>query len=173
MDETEAHKVRLQVHLVGNRQWNPYSKGKYLFELVEHKKFSTSELVELCGGDTADINQSIEAYKDMEEYYRPQLEDNNEFDPSRFSAFRELQKPKIKESLDQHGYDEADFSKWVIDRKIDPLNSVRDLPRMLARSDIRKVFLKSGARQARRMLDAPDLGTQLRDASLSVRFEMS
>jgi len=166
MDELEAHKIRLQVHLVGNRQWNPYSKGKYLHELVEDYNMSMSELIALCGGDAADIHQSMDAYRDMEEHYRPQLEDDSDFDPHRFSAFRELQRPKVKETLNQHGYTLKDFAKWVIDKKIDPLSTVRDLPKILGRFDARKTFLRAGGREARKMLDAPDLDTHLRQASL-------
>ena len=166
MDDMAAHKVRLQVHLVGNRQWNPYSKGKYLYELVEDHKLPISDLIALCGGDAADIHQSIDAYRDMEDHYRPLLQDDSDFDPSRFSAFRELQKSKIKEALYENDFSEKDFSKWVMERKIDPLNTVRDLPKILAKPEARKAFFKSGAREARKMLDAPDLDTHLREASL-------
>ena len=167
MDEMEAHKVRLQVHLVGNRQWNPYSKGKYLYELVETQKLAISELIELCGGDAADIHQSIDAYRDMEQHYRPQLEDDSDFDPQRFSAFRELQRPKIKEALYDHDFTETDFAKWVIDQKINPLNTVRDLPKILAKPEAKRTFLRADAREARKMLDAPSLDAHLREASLT------
>ena len=33
MEDMEAHKIRLQIHLVGNRPWDPYSKAKYIHEL--------------------------------------------------------------------------------------------------------------------------------------------
>ena len=33
MDEASVHAIRLQVHLVGPRPWDPYSKAKYLYEL--------------------------------------------------------------------------------------------------------------------------------------------
>ena len=65
MDAMEAHKVRLQVHLVGNRPWNPYSKAQYLYELREHHKMSMAELVAFCGGDRRDVEESTAAYRDM------------------------------------------------------------------------------------------------------------
>ena len=137
-----------------------------MYELVEDHKLPISELISLCGGDAADVHQSINAYRDMENHYRPLLQDDSDFDPSRFSAFRELQKPKIKEALYKNKFSEKDFSRWVMERKIDPLNTVRDLPKILEKPEARKAFFKSGAREARKMLDAPGLDTHLREATL-------
>ena len=33
IDEASVHAIRLQIHLVGTRPWDPYSKAKYLYEL--------------------------------------------------------------------------------------------------------------------------------------------
>ena len=70
MEDMEAHKIRLQVHLVGNRPWDPYSKAKYLHELREVHKMPMSELVDFCGGSKRDVQESLDAYCDMEAYYR-------------------------------------------------------------------------------------------------------
>ena len=168
MDEDEAHKIRLQVHLVGNRPWDAYSKAKYLHELVEEYKMPIGELVSYCGGSRSDVLQSINAYLDMESHYRPVIEDIDEpFDPSRFSAFVELQKPGIKQALFQAGYSEKEFSQWVDARKLYPLSSVRRLPQILDNPDARRVFLREGARAAITTLDAPDLDTRLRESDIS------
>ena len=168
MDEEEAHKIRLQVHLVGNRPWDAYSKGKYLHELAEDYKMPMSELVSYCGGSRSDVQQSINAYLDMETHYRPVIEDvDGDFDPSRFSAFVELQKPGIKQAIFQAGFSEKDFSSWVDDRKLFPLNSVRRLPHILDNPESRSVFLREGARAAIKVLDAPDLDTRLRESDIS------
>ena len=168
MDEEEAHKIRLQVHLVGNRPWDPYSKAKYLRELVEDYKMPIGELVSYCGGSRNDVLQSIKAYVDMETHYRPMIDDvDGDFDPSRFSAFAELQKPGIKQALFQAGFSESDFSRWVDDRKLFPLNSVRRLPQILDNPESRRVFLREGAGAAINMLDAPDLDTRLRESNIS------
>ncbi len=168
MDEDEAHKIRLQVHLVGNRPWDAYSKAKYLHELVEEYKMPIAELVSYCGGSRSDVRQSINAYLDMESHYRPVIEDIDEsFDPSRFSAFVELQKPGIKQALFQAGYSEKEFSQWVDARKLYPLSSVRRLPQILDNPDARRVFLREGARAAITTLDAPDLDTRLRESDIS------
>ena len=168
MDDEEAHKIRLQVHLVGNRPWDAYSKAKYLHELVEDYKMPMGELVSYCGGSRNDVQQSINAYVDMETHYRPVTDDvDGDFDPSRFSAFVELQKPGIKQAIFRSGFSESDFSRWVDERKLFPLNSVRRLPQILDNPEARRVFLGDGARAAINTLDAPDLDTRLREANIS------
>ena len=168
MDEEEAHKIRLQVHLVGNRPWDAYSKAKYLHELVQDYKMPMAELVSYCGGSKSDVLQSINAYVDMETHYRPMIDDiDSEFDPSRFSAFVELQKPGIKQAIFQAGFNEGDFSRWVDNRKLFPLNSVRKLPQILDNPESKRVFLHDDARAAIKTLDAPDLDTSLREANIS------
>ena len=168
MEEEEAHKIRLQVHLVGNRPWEAYSKAKYLHELVEEYKMPINELVNYCGGSRNDVLQSINAYVDMETHYRPLIGDvDGAFDPSRFSAFVELQKPGIKHAIFQSGFSERDFSQWVATRKLFPLSSVRRLPKILDNPEATRVFLREGARAATNILDAPDLDTRLRESNLS------
>ena len=169
IDDEETHRIRLQVHLVGNRPWDAYSKAKYLHELVEDYKMPLSELVDYCGGSQNDVRQSIAAYRDMEAHYRPVVEadPSNLFNPSRFSAFVELQKPGVKPSLYEAGYDEKDFSEWIDSRKLAPLATVRKLPQILSNPDARRVFLRDGARSAIKELDAPDLDTKLREANVS------
>ena len=93
IDEASIHAIRLQVHLVGPRPWDPYSKAKYLYELrtQEHLPFAT--LVDYCGGRQTEVVESINAYSEMEQYYRPVAGDDGAFDTTRFSGFVELQKP--------------------------------------------------------------------------------
>ncbi len=168
MEEEEAHQIRLQVHLVGNRPWDAYSKAKYLRELVDDYKMPMGELVSYCGGSRTDVLQSINAYLDMETHYRSVIDGiDGDFDPSRFSAFVELQKPGIKQAIFKSGFSERDFSRWVDDRKLFPLNSVRRLPQILDNPEARRVFLREGARAAINTLDAPDLDTRLREANIS------
>ena len=104
----------------------------------------------------------------MENHYRPVIDGiDGDFDPSRFSAFVELQKPGIKQAIYKAGFSESDFSRWVDERKLFPLNSVRRLPQILDSPEARRVFLREGARAGINTLDAPDLDTQLREANIS------
>ena len=126
-----------------------------------------SELVDFCGGSKRDIKQSLDAYHDMEIHYRPVLDEDGDFDPSRFSAFVELQKPGIRDAIFNAGYDEKEFSQWVDNRNISPLNTVRRLPQILKNGEAKRTFLLEGAREAIKKLDSPDLDTKLREASIS------
>ena len=77
------------------------------------------------------------------------------FDPTRYSAFREMQ--RIKNDLYDAGKDETDFSRWLHNGLIHPLNTVRDIPKILKNKEATNVFLKDGAREATKYLDAVEI----------------
>lgn len=166
INEGAVHAIRLQVHLVGPRPWDPYSKAKYLHELrtQEHLPFAT--IVDYCGGRQAEVTESINAYEDMEKYYRPLLDDDGTFDTTRFSGFVELQKPGIKQAVLAAGFELSDFAKWIHDGTLYPLQKVRVLPRILKHEKARQAFLKQGARAAEALLEKPDLNKSLQEADI-------
>lgn len=166
IDDAAVHAIRLQIHLVGTRPWDPYSKAKYLHELrtQEHLPFST--IVDYCGGRQAEVVESINAYEDMERFYRPVVGDDGDFDPTRFSGFVELQKPGIKQAIAAANFDLFDFSRWIADNKLFPLQKVRVLPRILRNERAREIFLRQGARPAEAVLERPDLTRTLQEAEI-------
>jgi hypothetical protein len=166
LSEDRVDAIRLQVHLVGPRAWDPYSKAKYLHYLRTQELQPFERIIDFCGGGKREVQESIQAYSDMEKYYRP-LVDEGKYDLTRFSGFVELQKPKVKEAVFAHGFSTGEFAQWIHDRKIDPLSTVRQLPAVLADAKARQVFLKQGMRKAIAALDRPDLEVQLGQASLS------
>jgi hypothetical protein len=166
LSEEDVDAIRLQTHLVGPRPWDPYSKAKYLHYLRNREHMPFSKLVDYCGGSQKMVKESIDAFTEMEKYYRPLLQDESEFDPRRFSGFVELQKPGIKASILQAGFTFEDFAKWIHERKIDKLAEVRWLPLILKDSKAREVFLKQGAAQANATLERPDVSKTLKDAGL-------
>src|SRR5204863_8997708 len=121
--------------------WDAYSKAKYLTFLRNKEHFPFSKLVDYCGGSKKAVKESIDAFMDMEAYYRPLCESEGDFDPRRFSGFVELQKNNVKTALVQEGYDVSHFARWIFDRKIDPLATVRDLPKILKTPKAKEVFL--------------------------------
>jgi len=157
--------IRLQVHLVGPRAWDPYSKAKYLHQLRTQQLLSFDRIVDFCGGNRREVQEAIQAYADMEKHYRPLVDEGN-FDITRFSGFVEYQKPKVKDAVFQHGYSIIDFARWVHEKKIDPLNTVRQIPAVLSNPRAKDAFLRYGMRKAVKELDRPELGTDLRNASL-------
>lgn len=166
IDDASVHAIRLQVHLVGTRPWDPYSKAKYLYELrsQEHLPFAT--IVDYCGGRQTEVVESINAYSDMEQYYRPVAGDDGDFDTTRFSGFVELQKPGVKQAVSAAGFDLTDFATWIHENKLFPLQKVRVLPRILRNDKAREIFLKQGARKAEAVLEKPDLNRTLQEAEI-------
>lgn len=133
--------IRLQAHLVGPRDWDPYSKGKYLDFLYRENCLTMSQIVDFCGGNRRDVIEYIEAYKLMENHYRP-LCDDNDFDRLKFSAFREVQKIQINNAIVKHGFDMDSFASWVKEDKFNQLQLIRQLPRVLENAKSKEIFLK-------------------------------
>jgi len=173
MSQEEIDAIRLQSHLVGPRPWDPYSKAKYLEYLRNKAHLTFSQIVDYCGGNKREVENYIEAYLTMESQYRPLLESDDQFDPTRFSAFVELEKkPNIKTAIINAGFTLKDFAQWVIDLKLYPLHTVRSLPAVLGNPKSKNIFLKTkgkGAMQkALLVIEAPaSEGILLKDASLS------
>ena len=166
LDEKEIDAIRLQAHLVGPRQWDPYSKAKYLEYLSNSEHLTTDQIIDFCGGQRTEVHRFIDAYNDMETYYRPLLTSDDQFDPTRFSAFVEMQAPRVQEALLTSGYNKTDFARWVNDRVLYPLDRVRRLPAILANPEARSVFLTDGAREAEKILDSPSTVEALADSTL-------
>lgn len=167
IEESGEHAIRLQAHLVGPRPWRPYAKAKYLHSLYTEEKLSINEILDYCGGTARkrEIEDYISAYIDMQDNYMPIL-GKNQPDYSRFSAFAELQKPQIKQSIFRHGYSLEDFAKWVHESKINPTNTVRQLPRILAHPEAKKKFLSHNAREALKVLEVPNANAALKEATI-------
>lgn len=160
--------IRLQAHLVGPRPWDAYSKARYLHELQHKELMSLDRIVALCGGEQRDVTRSIQAYADMEQYYRPLCTDPAEFDPERFSGFVEFQSPKVKEAVLKHKFTGHDFADWIKDKKrIGPLTKIRQLPAVLNHAKAREVFLKSDINEALKALDKPDDDASLQGATIA------
>lgn len=158
--------IRLQAHLVGPRDWDPYSKAKYLHYLRHKEHMAFDRIIDFCGGDRRSIQQYIQAYADMEKHYRPIAGDEN-FDPSRFSAFKEFQSiSTLQEALAANDFGKNDFARWVCDGKFNPIMQVRQLPAVLGNPRALDIFLQHGMKRAIDVLDRPAVGTELAKASL-------
>ncbi len=162
----EIDAIRLQAHLVGPREWDPYSKAKYLNHLRNSQHLTWEQVVDFCGGQSNQARNYVAAYNDMEQYYRAAIESDDQFDATRFSAFVELQRPPVLKALLDNKFDKSDFAVWVHQRLIHPLYTVRSLPAILSDNKARDVFLQDGAQAARRELEAPSSEDVIKDASL-------
>lgn len=159
--------IRLQAHLVGPRAWDPYSKARYLHYLRTFEEMDFGRLADYCGGRRREVEKYIAAYTDMEQFYRPLVNDTD-FDPKQFSSFVEMQAPiKRKQALQKAGYTMTDFCKWVVDDLFNKQEDVRDLPRILANPKAKATFLKDGSRKAKLLLDAAAAGADVSGLGLS------
>ena len=147
LDQNQIHAIRLQSHLVGPREWDPYSKAKYLYYLSVEEKLPMSQIIDFCGGKRNEIMKYIAAYQNMEKYYRPQLSADDEFDQREFSKFLEAETASVKEAL-VNKFSMKDFAKWVINGNIDSANRVRNIPQILNDEEATKVLLRSNLKEA-------------------------
>ena len=124
-----------------------------------------SDLADLCGGSKKAVVENIEAYADMENYYRPLCEEKGgELDPRKFSGFVELQ--KVKAAVAKAGFTEVDFSKWMLDQRFDRLEHVRQLPLILKDPKAKKAFQTKGSKEALKLLESPEMGKLLKGVSV-------
>lgn len=156
LNEDEKDAIRLQSHLVGPREWDPYSKAKYLNYLSNSRNLPMSQIISFCGGNQAEIIKLIEAYNEMETYYRDNLDDDSEFDQRDFSKFYEFQRKTIKEAILRKGYTIENFAKWVIDGNIDTAINVRKIPQIFESKEAIEVFLKSNISEAEKKVVIDD-----------------
>lgn len=147
LNENEIHAIRLQSHLVGPREWDPYSKAKYLAYLSNDENLPMSQVIDFCGGKASEVTKYINAYQDMEKYYRAQLNSDDEFDQREFSKFFELQNSSVKTAL-LAKFKMEDFARWVINGNVDTAINVRKLPQILKDEEATKVLLKSNIKAA-------------------------
>jgi hypothetical protein len=159
--------IRLQAHLVGPRPWDPYSKARYLNHLRNSGQMTSEQLVEFCGGRKRQVADYIQAFNDMEAYYRPALTSSDSFDATRFSSFVELQRPNVQAALLAAGFTKTDFAKWVTSGLIGRQENVRQLPRILDNQKARAVFLDDGAQEALKILEVPPADASLAEATLT------
>lgn len=145
--QLDVETIRVTAHLVGARQWPAYEKAKYLNHLRYEKLMDYDEMIALCGGNRHEIEQQIDAFDDMNEYYRDRVEDGA-FRPDRFSGFVELQ--RRKKAIFEAGFNLADFGDWIHNGNISALADVRLLPRVLSDPEAKEVLVKGGVNSIRK-----------------------
>ena len=113
------------------------------------------ELIARCGGNRTKITRQIDAFHDMNEYYRD-VNSDDAFKIDRFSGFEELQKSNIKDSIFQAGFDLHDFGRWIRDGQIYRLADVRKVPLVLADEEATDVFVTGGVRSIENAIEVAD-----------------
>jgi hypothetical protein len=166
LEAQDVDAIRLQAHLVGPRQWDAYSKAKYLWELQYKELMPIDRIIAFCGGNKRDVTTAVQAYADMEHYYRP-ICLADDYDTEKYSGFVELQATKVKDAILKAGFSLVDFSHWIAKGNIKNLEQVRKLPRILPDKRAREVFIKKDVKAALDVLEKPELSGTLKGASIS------
>ncbi len=180
-DQRDIETIRVTAHLVGAREWPAYEKARYLHYLRNVEFMDYDELIARCGGNKKTITQQIDAYHDMNEFYRD-VNSDDAFKVDRFSGFVELQNRDVKDSIYSAGFDIHDFGRWIRDGQIYRLADVRRLPRVLADDEAKGTFVNGGIRsiedaiavaEANRQKDihASSADTTVANASMGVLAE--
>ena len=160
LDDDEKHKIRLQSHLVGPREWDPYSKAKYLYNLSEVEGKNMNAIISMCGGNGSDIKKSIDAYKYMVQFYKPFTKEKGlDFDVSEYSKFKEHENSKIKSSIERKSFPANEFAKWVANRNVNKAQGVRLIPQIMRNEEALSVFLKEDISAAEKVLHAAELAS--------------
>lgn len=160
LGRSQIDSIRLQSHLVGPRDWDPYSKAKYLHTLYYSDYLSINEIISYCGGKATEVRKMISAYEDMTKYFVPLL--NGEDIPhKKFSAFMELQNRKVLDAIQYNKFTKEDFAKWVLNDNIDKMANVRMLPDILPDKNACKVFLDENCTEAYKLISIPGLDSGL------------
>lgn len=154
LSRSEIDGIRLQSHLVGPRDWDAYSKAKYLNQLSNVDYLPMSAIISYCGGKAGEINKLINAYNDMERYYSPLVINAGQtVDPREFSKFSELQSRGLLEVLNAQGFTKEDFAKWTFEDRINTAQDVRKLRYILVNKNAREKFLSSNIVEAEKLLN--------------------
>lgn len=140
---------------MGPREWEPYSKAKYLYELSVEEGIPMPTLIDLCGGRQSEIRKAIDTYVYMEQFYRPYVDQNGyDFSTREFSKFQEFQTPIVKRSILQQGFEESKFAEWVAEGNIDKALGVRNLPEVMKNDEARALFLRKTLSDAEKVVTA-------------------
>ncbi len=160
LDDDEKHKIRLQSHLVGPREWDPYSKAKYLYYLSEVEGKNMNAIISMCGGNGSDIKKSIDAYKYMVQFYKPYTKEKGyDFDVTEYSKFKEHENSKIKASIEKRNFEANQFAKWVADRNVNNAQKVRLIPQIMRNQEALSAFLNENITAAEKVLHAAELAS--------------
>lgn len=135
----EEATLKLTAHVIGARDWKPYSRAKYIQELKNTTSLDWESITQVVGGRKANMMKLYEAVIRFDEYYVPLT---NERSDMKFSHYIESQSDVIKGALERHNFSENDFAKWVEANKFRMAINVRKLPKILDNPDAKDAFIQ-------------------------------
>ncbi len=153
--QLDIESIRVTSHLVGAHPWPVYEKAKFLSGVRCNNYMDYDELIALCGDSKSEVNRYIDAFDDMNQFYRDSVEDAD-FKIDRFSGYVELQNQGVKEAIFEAGFDLEDFGNWISDGNIFSLADVRRLPKVLRDPEARDMLRKGSVNSIRKAEEIVD-----------------
>ena len=148
MEKDLIDNLRLQAHFVGKKEWTPYSKGLFIYQLI-HAGRHLEDIKKIVGGSDSKIAASLAAYHLFQDHYVPLFnpeKDNQHPKKQKFGQFYEYcRKASIRDALADHAGSEKKasdtFARWVKKDKFSKIFDIRKLPEVLADKDAKKAFV--------------------------------
>jgi hypothetical protein len=136
----EINFIRLEAHLFGTTPWDAYEKARELYRLNEEEDYSIDRLARMTKLSPSDIRNSIQAFRDMDEYYLSRFGDPGEH--QKFSYFVEYRRnADLKKLVKEGQLNIVDFCTWVGDGKFGRGEDVRRLGPVLRDPDARQALI--------------------------------
>lgn len=130
IDRKQINFIRLEKHLFGQTPWSAYEKARELYRLHDKEDYSLKRLEQLTKLRASEIQNNIQAYKDMEDQYLKKY--NKPAERLKFSYFVEFRKNKELKKLVKKGLLSLfDFCDWVGEGKFRRGEDIRRLPLVL------------------------------------------
>ncbi len=157
--DSQINFIRLEAHLRGATEWDPYERARYLYILSEDEGYSVTRLEQLTRLRAGEIKVEIRAFRDMAGVYRDRFP-NDQYEAQKFSYFVEYERsPRVKRKLESRGMTVLDFCDWVGEQRIPKAENVRRLPDILDDEKAADHFVNDGYERALNYLalSKPDL----------------
>lgn len=152
VDRTQINFIRLEKHLFGQTPWSAYEKARELYRLHEKEDYSLQRLERLTKLRASEIQNNIQAYKDMEDQYLQKY--NKPSERLKFSYFVEFRKNKELKKLVRKGeLSLEDFCDWVGEGKFSRGEDIRRLPLVLKDEQAKQELLRDNFQAALEQLE--------------------
>lgn len=147
VDRKQINFIRLEKHLFGQTPWSAYEKARELYRLHEKEDYSLKRLEQLTKLRASEIQNNIQAYKDMEDQYLQKY--NKPSERLKFSYFVEFRKNKELKKLVKKGeLSLLDFCDWVGEGKFGRGEDIRRLPLVLKDEQAKQELLNDNFQAA-------------------------
>lgn len=164
IDRKQINFIRLEKHLFGQTPWSAYEKARELYRLHEKEDYTLKRLEQLTKLRASEIQNNIQAYKDMEDQYLHKY--NKPAERLKFSYFVEFRKNKqLKQLVKKGALSLMDFCDWVGEGKFRRGEDIRRLPLVLKDEQAKHELIKDNFQAALDQLE------QINPAAKSKLFE--